>query len=145
MPKFDERGQLPPGIHRLAWSEFASAFGYNDWRRILIGGLRRALANLKRAGCLTVYINGSFVTRKPYPADYDGCWDAANVDKDLVDPVLYDTSGARRSQKLMYKGEMFPLRPCADPDAPSMLDYFQRDRHGNAKGIVMVDLGDFDD
>ena len=70
MPKFDERGQLPPGIHRLAWPEFASAFGYNDWRRALIKGMRRALANLKRAGCLAVYIDGSFVTRRPYPHDY---------------------------------------------------------------------------
>ena len=143
MPKFDERGQLPPGIHRLAWPEFASAFGYNDWRRALIKGMRRALANLKRAGCLAVYINGSFVTRRPYPHDYDGCWDADNVDEDLVDPVLLDTSGGRRRQKLTYGGEMFPLRPAAGGHA--MLEYFQRDRYGNAKGIVMVRLGDLDD
>lgn len=143
LPKFDERGQLPPGMHRLAWSEFVSAFGYNDWRRILVKGLRKALADLKRAGRMAVFINGSFVTRKPCPADCDGCWDAANVDKGLVDPVLYDTSGTRRSQKLMYKGEMFPLRP--GTPSPSILDYFQRDRGGNAKGIVMMDLGDLDD
>lgn len=143
MPRFDERGQLPPGIHRLAWSEFTSAFGYNDWRRALIRGMRKALANLKRAGCLTVYIDGSFVTRKPYPGDYDGCWDADNVDEDLVDPVLLDMSGRRRLQKWIYGGEMFPLRPAAG--ALTMLEYFQRDKRGNAKGIVMVCLGDLDD
>ena len=42
LPKFDERGQLQPGMRRLARSEFASAFGHNDRRRMLIGGPHHA-------------------------------------------------------------------------------------------------------
>ena len=143
VPRFDARGHLPPGIHPLGWREFGAAFGYNEWRRILIRGLRTALLNLKRAGCLTVYIDGSFVTQKRYPGDYDGCWDTANVDKRRVDPVLLDASGSRGPQKRRYGGEMFPVSP-GEGDA-RMLSYFQTDRAGNAKGIVMIRLGDLDD
>ena len=142
LPGFDGRGQLPPGIHLAGWSEFESAFGYNKTRRDLIKGMRMALLNLKRAGCLTAYIDGSFVTQKIEPGDYDGCWDMANVDRLLVDPVLLDISGTRYFQKRKYMGEMFPITLGGDD---SMLGYFQLDRNGGAKGIVMIRLGDLDD
>ena len=38
-------------------------------------GLKAALENLRNAGCRTTYINGSFVTRKAIPNDYDVCWE----------------------------------------------------------------------
>ena len=142
LPGFDARGQLPPGIHLFRWSEFEAAFGYNDRRQALITGMRMALLNLKQAGCLTAYIDGSFVSQKPDPGDYDGCWDMTNVDTRQVDPVLLDISGKRYPQKLQYGGEMFPVRLGVDD---SMLGYFQRDRDGNAKGIAMIRLGDLDD
>ena len=43
-------------------------------------GLRAALEEFKKAGCQTVYINGSFVTSKELPNDYDCCWEEAGVD-----------------------------------------------------------------
>ena len=43
-------------------------------------GLRAALENLKRAGCRTVYVNGSFVMNKYVPNDYDACWEEAGVE-----------------------------------------------------------------
>lgn len=142
LPGFNAKGQLPPGIHLVGWPEFESAFGYNKTRRDLIKGMRMALLNLKRAGCLTAYIDGSFVTRKHKPGDYDGCWDMANVDKLLVDPVLLDVSGTRHPQKRKYMGEMFPVILGEDD---SILGYFQLDREGDAKGIVMICLGDLHD
>ena len=142
LPRFDAKGQLPPGIHSVGWSEFKAAFGYNEKRRDLIKGMREALLNLKRAGCLTAYIDGSFITRKRKPVDYDGCWDQDNVNKLLVDPVLLDISHNRYHQKLKYMGEMFPV---ILDDKGSMLEFFQRDREGDAKGIAMICLGDLDD
>ena len=142
MPRFDAKGQLPPGIHMSRWSEFKAAFGYNQKRQELIEGMHLALLNLKRAGCLVAYIDGSFVTQKPEPGDYDGCWDRAHVDELLVDPVLLDMSGGRHPQKRKYGGEMFPVRPGVKD---FMLRYFQIDRDENAKGIVMICLGDLDD
>ena len=40
-----------------------------------MAGLRAALESLKSAGCRTVYLNGSFVTSKEAPNDFDACWD----------------------------------------------------------------------
>lgn len=142
LPRFDAKGQLPPGIHSVGWSEFKAAFGYNEKRQELIKGMYLALLNLKRAGCLTVYIDGSFVTQKPDPGDYDGCWDKDNVDEILLDPILLDTSGDTYHQKRKYMGEMFPIRHGVDD---GMLWYFQLDREDDDKGIVMICLGDLDD
>ena len=41
----------------------------------MAAGIRSAIDNLKEAGCLTVYINGSFVTAKQVPNDFDACWE----------------------------------------------------------------------
>ena len=32
------------------------------------------------AGVEVLYLNGSFVTAKPDPGDYDACWDMADPD-----------------------------------------------------------------
>ena len=143
LPGFDERGHLPPGMRLPAWPEFKAAFGRNDQMRDLIDGMHMALPNLKRAGCLAAYIDGSFVTQKSHPADYGGCWEPANVDMPLAGPALFDSSHGRHLQKLLYKGELFPEIP--NPDGESAPEYFQTDMLGNAKGIVMIRLGDLDD
>lgn len=143
MPEFDERGHLPPGVRLPGCPEFTAAFGYNRKRRELIEGMHLALLSLKRAGCLAAYIDGSFTTQKPRPSDYDGCWEAANVDRSLVDPALFDHSHGRHLQKMVYGGELLPEDP--DPDGWSAPEYFQTDMFGNAKGIMLIRLGDPDD
>ena len=47
-------------------------------------GLRMAMEQLKAGGCRTIYINGSFVTIKPDPGDFDACWDSEDVDYDYL-------------------------------------------------------------
>ena len=42
------------------------------------------------AGCRRAYVDGSFVTAKEVPGDFDGCWEAEDVDPDALDPVLLD-------------------------------------------------------
>ena len=51
-----------------------------------MNGLRAALVNLKGAGCQTAYINGSFVTRKELPNDYDACWEETALIRRLSTP-----------------------------------------------------------
>jgi hypothetical protein len=80
IPNFDDNGNLPPGVHFCEWEEFVERFGTNDLRLRLMSGLRRAMEQLKIAGCRTIYIDGSFVTSKPDPGDFDACWDTEDVD-----------------------------------------------------------------
>ena len=83
LPEFNRDGRLPPGIHWATWPEIQSRFGFSSRRQQLLGGLHLALAALNRAGCSRVYIDGSFVTVKREPGDYDACWDIDGVDVEV--------------------------------------------------------------
>jgi hypothetical protein len=137
-PGEDGRYQLPPGIHVATWSELVERFGTNQRRREILAGLLRALQALKAAGCRSAYVDGSFVTSKEEPGDFDGCWDHAGVDFDALDPVLLDFDGHRQAQKAKFEGEMF----IADAPGNRFLEFFQLDRDGRPKGIIQINLAD---
>ena len=104
--------------------------------------LSAALENLKGAGCRTVYINGSFVTSKDLPNDYDACWEEAGVEPETLDPVLLIFDSGRAMQKDKYLGELFPASVIADTGGLSFVEFFQTDKEtGRPKGIIAVDLG----
>lgn len=107
-----------------------------------MAGLRSAVENLRDAGCRTLYVNGSFVTNKDAPGDFDACWDEEGVDPDALDPVLLTFDPGRATQKAKYLGELFPATALADGDGMSFLDFFQTDKDsGEPKGIIAIDLG----
>jgi hypothetical protein len=143
IPPFQPDGNLPPGLHPATWGEFSSRFGSTARRLVLLEGLRRALDALKTAGCRTAYIDGSFVTAKRAPGDFDGCWDVAGVDPALLDPVLLRFDQGRAEQKAKYGGELFPAQLPNGLSGKTFLEFFQIDKHsGHAKGIVVIDLSD---
>src|SRR6266498_3108628 len=138
-----DTGNLPPGIHFATWEEILATFGGTPRRLDLLSGLLRALESLRDAGCRRAYLDGSFVTAKEEPGDFDACWETARVDSGLLDPVLLQFADARAAQKERFGGELFPAEAIADPDGTRFLDYFQRDKlTGDMKGIVTLDLED---
>lgn len=141
-PQFDANGNLPPGVHRWSWPDFEAAFSWTPQRKVLMDGLKRALLALKVAGCLEVYIDGSFITEKDDPSDYDGCWEAAGVDLSMLDRILLTFDPGRVAQKTKYGGEMFLAHAIAERRiGQRFLEFFQQDRDGRAKGIVALELG----
>ncbi len=144
IPEFNNKGNLPVGVHQAGWSEFREKFGYNYDRRKLLQGMLSALKNLKKAGCSTAFIDGSFVTSKQKPNDYDGCWVETGVDLDVLDPVLKDFGPKRIAQKVKFSGELFPTVMHNKP-GQIMLDFFQVDRDANPKGIIEINLVDIND
>lgn len=141
IPSFDQRGTLPPGIHSATWDEIVERYAISEGRAELLEGLHEAIESLRTAGCTRVYLDGSFVTDKDLPGDFDACWEGSGVDPDLLDPVLLDFSDRRTAQKARYGGELFPAQASAEPAGTVFLDYFQRDRHtGESKGIIALDL-----
>ena len=143
IPLFDENGLLPPGVHWASWDEFIQRFGTSIWRLRLAAGIRAAIESLKGTGCRTVYVNGSFVTNKEVPNDFDACWEEAGVDPTFLDPVLLTFDPGRVTQKAKYRGELFPASAIADGDGFSFLAFFQTDKDtGGPKGIVAINLGD---
>ncbi len=93
---------------------------------------RTAIGNLKDAGCRTVYLNGSFVTNKTHPNDYDACWEEAGVDPTALDPVLLTFDLGRAAQKAKYPGELFPASVIADADGLSFLEFSRQTRKPEA-------------
>jgi hypothetical protein len=142
MIAFDSHtGYLSPGIHALAWREFSDLFVWNERRQWLCGGLYRALNNLRNAGCKTVLIDGSFVTRKELPSDYDAAFNPEGIAGAYLDPVLIKHSDGRRAMKAKYFGDIFPWAHSASTGGAVYIDFFQTDRDGVVKGIVAIDLG----
>ena len=137
-------GNLPPGEHPADWAAVVERFDATPWRRQLLEGLAHALRDLRTAGCKRAYIDGSFITTKEHPGDFDACWDLDGVDFDVIDEVLLTFDSGRRAQKAKYRGELFPADAAADPLGTLFRDFFQRDRDGNPKGIIVIDLENFE-
>ena len=148
IPDFDENGNLPPGVHFCEWEEFKDRFGIGVTRRRMIDGLELAMVQLKAAGCRIIYIDGSFVTSKAQPGDFDACWEDNGVDLEYlksVAPTLFDFAGRHAEQKRTYRGEFYPAYYPANEESTAYLDFFQFDTRNNTrKGIIALDLQGWD-
>jgi hypothetical protein len=144
IPDFNSDGNLPPGVHFATWDEVANRFGTNTRRKRLLKKLSAALKLLRAAGCRRVYLNGSFVTSKRKPNDYDVAWDSkgVNVRKLLAsEPAFGDFDYRRAKQIKRFGGEFFPAGAAADLGGNTFLEFFQIDKKsGLSKGIVGLDL-----
>jgi len=136
------RRSLATGEWTATWAEVQDAFGTSSWRRHLLDGCRRALKALRAAGCRRAWIDGSFVTGRLHPGDIDGCYDPIGVDRALLHPALLDLSPDRPAQKAEFGCEFFPNIVEAG-SGEYFVEFFQRDRDGQRKGIVVIDLEEF--
>jgi hypothetical protein len=141
-PRFDPNtGYLPAGEHAMEWGPFVARFAWNNRRRFLISGMHRALLNLRSAGCGGAIVDGSFVSAKDEPGDYDLAFDPIGMNGALVDPVLRRHDDQRKAMKAKYFGEVFPWGTMACPTTCLIYrEFFQRDRSGVAKGVVLLNV-----
>ena len=121
--KFNKQRNLLP-IHPVTWEEILDRFGTNYYRKQILRELKSALYNFKSSGCMKVFLDGSFITAKLRPGDFDGCWDPKGVDVKQLDPVLQDLSNDCKAQKIKYSGEFFPITNSPE----NILNFFQYDK-----------------
>ena len=95
-------------MHWADAAEIEARFGQTPHRHQLFQGFLEAVKELKGAGCKEIFLDGSFVTGKISPNDYDACWDTSGVDPDQLDEVFFDFSNRRAKQKVKFQGEFFP-------------------------------------
>lgn len=135
IPEFNTSGNLPSGVHWTKWEVFIKRYGYSSHRIKLISGLKLGISNLKDVGCKVIYIDGSFITSKERPNDFDVCYEESDINSSLLKvkyPELIDFKNKRKSQKDKYFGEFFPM---------DLFDFFQRDKITNElKGIIGIKL-----
>jgi hypothetical protein len=131
---------LPPGIHAATLAEVATAFATNARRRALYDGLLLACAALHVAGCANLYLDGSYVTAKDEPGDYDACWDPTGMDGAKLDPVFLDFTNKRQAMKDKFGGEFFPAN-MPNTATQTILEFFKVERFtGKEKGILLIVL-----
>jgi hypothetical protein len=137
---FTSDGLLPAGVHVVDWPEFAAFFGHNDRRRRLLTGLRDVAVMLAAAGCSKIWVDGSFVTDRDEPGDYDACWDWQGVDPASLDPLILNyTPVGRLAMKAKYLGDLFIAHAMEGKSNLPFLAFFQQSRDGKTKGIVQLD------
>jgi hypothetical protein len=138
---FQPDGSLPPGIHPAEWAEIEERFGWTPHRKGLVRGLHEGARLLKEVGCKLIYLDGSFVTAKETPGDFDACWSVNGVDADRLDPVLFDFTNFRAAQKARFQGEFFPAEIPEGVSGKTFLEFFQTDKEsGEPKGVVALNL-----
>jgi hypothetical protein len=146
IPPFDTlTGNLLPGVHEAMWADVLTRFGYTPHRLALLAGLKLALDNLRAAGCRRVYIDGSFVTAKEAPHDFDACCllGSSGRERRVARPGVAGLLPEASGTKGEVRWELFIAHQIADPrTGRRFVEFFQHDRLNNPKGIVALDLGD---
>lgn len=128
-------GVLPEGIHVATLDEVRDRFAFNPWRQALFDGFVSGAEHLFRAGCERVYLDGSYVTEKESPSDFDAIWDIEGVDGDKLDLIICKPNPKKMKEK--YFGEFFP-NVIELGSNRLFLEFFQKDKEGNNKGIIQV-------
>jgi hypothetical protein len=136
---FNSRGFLHTNV-LLSYKEFTHYFGTNTRRMDQITNALQFFRIFHTCGCQTVYVDGSFVSKKRYPEDIDLCFDVTGVDIEKIEevfPEFFDRNkiGKIRRDKLCH---IFTFST-SDTDLFNMLQY---DRDGNLKGFVKLNLKD---
>lgn len=136
IPPFDVNGNLPSGIHLATLDEVKKRYAYSPLRKHLFDGLVKLARSLRSSGCKTLFVDGSYITNKVDPGDYDAVWEPDGVDN-TIDPLLRSGWNLKAIRQ-KYGGDVF----CRMPDIldKDHVEFFQSDRFGNAKGIIKMDL-----
>ena len=86
-------------------------------------------------------IDGSFVTAKPQPGDFDACRTIEGVAPEVLVPVFLDFSHTRAAQKARFLGEFFPADLPEGLTGKTFLEFFQTDKDtGASEGIGALNL-----
>jgi hypothetical protein len=144
IPEFNAKDKLRAGEHEATWTEVVQRLGFSPKRKALLEGLLRVARELAARGAIVLFIDGSFVTRKRNPSDFDCCYELQGLDFDSLPPVFRDLASPRTAQKNEYGGEFLPASAIArhiPPQPPEPYrTFFAHDKAGNPKGIVALDL-----
>lgn len=142
IPNFDGNGNLPPGIYECTLEEFEKRF-VNGIKRIQIyEGMKKLIIDLKKIGCNAIYIDGSYVTKKRLPNDFDACWDNTGIDYYRVITSFPELNPKNRLlQNTKYFADVFPAYMKEIDHKVYFIDFFQVDKTtGTAKGIIKIKI-----
>lgn len=133
---------LTPGVHCVGLKELQENFAFTSHRKNLLNGFIIGATELFKIGCSAIYLDGSFVTKKECPGDFDACWDMNGVNLANL-PKIFDVRAkdSIMMQKHIFGGEFYP-NGIEGSSGILFMDFFQQIRQTNEKkGIIMVKPG----
>jgi hypothetical protein len=141
IPRFNEDGFLPPGVHVATLAEFEERFvtsTSSSRRRELFQWLQDVVLDAWRTSfVLHVYVAGSFVTAKPEPNDFDclivtdlTTWDAE------VRPFEYNLLSVQAARR-HFRGDVISVVE-GSPRHRRYWEFFGFNRSGKSIGIVEI-------
>jgi hypothetical protein len=144
LPDFNPNGDLPPGVHRAAWTEVMGRFGGGASHRDVC---TRRLAHIyelarRTGGLQRLVIFGSYVTAKANPNDVDVILimddDFRLENCPMESRALFDHAVAQAR----YGASVFWMRPglLIGETVEQFIEYWQIKRGGGQRGIVDVIL-----
>jgi hypothetical protein len=129
---------MPPGIHTVTLAEVEAKFAHNVKRKYLFVGLARVVGILIEANCPEVFLDGSYITKKEEPGDYDLCFEPTGLQPTELLRVLLSSKENRKAE---YLGDIFTRLP-VPPYYHDHVAEWQRDGRNDdvVKGILRIDL-----
>ena len=138
---FNSQGNLHETV-TLTYEEFTTIFGTNSERKQQITNALHFFKIFYRCGCTTVYIDGSFVSKKKCPEDIDICFDITTLDEEKLKkefPQFFDPNQLGEINR-NFKCHIFYFTK----NNTFLFDILTEDRDGNRKGIVKLLLNELD-
>lgn len=119
-------------------AEVQARFAHNEKRKQLFDGLEEVISILKECNCPEVFLDGSFITKKEQPNDYDLCYEPTGV---LATERFREFLRGRSTNKEKYRGDIFVHMP-VPPFYVNHVNNWQKDGRNEdvAKGILRIDL-----
>lgn len=147
LPQFREDGWLPQGHHATTWEEITARFGGQIGSRrdaVLSSLLKWREAARAKGMAGLVILNGSFISGKEAPGDFDLVFlyneaTEALVKTDAEARALTDMQSCHQAG---FRGDIFALPLSLQKLSPMLggTDMFDKDRQGTLKGVVEVTL-----
>jgi len=136
LPEFDANGNLPPGVHVASVSEVLERFSRSGTSaRLFRTRSLRLFIDLVGSLASALYIDGSYITEKLAPNDVDI---AVVLSEDFAFTNL-NLAAFKRLERQFKELDIYP-RKVNTPQLSSLVDFWCKDRDGNPKGIVYVEL-----
>lgn len=122
------------GVHDATLPEIEERFAYSERRKQLFIAMEKVVLMLRGAKCPEIFLNGSYITTKPEPGDYDLCWEPTGV---VPTEDLRKLFQEKTERKKIYLGDIFPRLP-QPPYFPDHVIEWQTDRDDTPKGIIRI-------
>jgi hypothetical protein len=138
IPKFNQDGYLPQGEHRASLDEIKQIFGISSpVRKELWGGFESLVKLLQkhRENIKTFLLDGSFVTSKESPGDFD----CILVLKEGFDFKSTEAEKLRNAKQL-FNAHLFVFTEEDVSRIRRLVDFFGHDRDRKFKGLIEVIL-----